>query len=152
MSKRKRKGANLDALAVAARKAARTALDIQFAWTADKHRGVTPSPRPKRRRREFAPLLPPTLAPSPVQPELISKPRNNVRALTVAALGKSATKRREDGRQREHYDRATLEALCAGYKRDQEKRRATMFAKGSAGKGSRNPGPRTQDWRARICK
>lgn len=46
----------------------------------------------------------------------------------------------------------TLAQLCEEYRKKQEVRRQSMFAKGSAGKGRRNTGPRQRSLLEEMCK
>lgn len=159
MAKRKRKtGANLDALDRAAKQAAARpkARDVYVSLGPVVVRDLEPTLSAVSRR----PHIEYSWVPKPPIPEVLKKtprqlplrpttPRKltPLRATTTKALGEPQKQRRSKERMSE----AMREAICGEYRRSVDKRRQSMFAKGSAGKGRRNTGKRTPDWRAKYC-
>lgn len=113
---------------------------------------VRTKPLPPRRGKSIGlPLglkrtTPEVLKPKPRQTSLL---KGNLRAPTVVALTKSATALKKDKR---HMSKTLRDAICYDYRRDTKKRRQSMFAKGSAGKGRNKGTPQQSDWRKEFCK
>jgi hypothetical protein len=146
-SSRSRKRAKLDSLSSALQKVSTLAL---FDYPAPSRPPKRKTPSPSTGLTSLTQrAMPPVLSLSPKQKPLITTRKPKLRAPTKVALGRSATATRKDPKA---MPKALREAICGDYRKERKARREAMFAKGSAGKGRRNPGPRQLDWRAEACK
>lgn len=147
MSKKRKRGGNLDALEAASRRARASALPDSTKPLRRRSRATNAALTHHPRTYELPPARKPLELPT-------ANPRKApLRAATKAALvvkGKGEMSRAKRGKL--DTARALRDAICADYQRDRSTRRETMFANGSAGKGRRNPGNRKRDWRAEYCK
>lgn len=148
MSKRTRKrSVNMGALSQAAKRAARSMRPQLNGLALFNPPPLEFSPRTVKRSSVLR-AIPPVLEPPPRQ---LPIQRNVVRAATVKALAKAPSVRAK--KDVKGMSEELRRAICDDYKRDRAKRRESMFAKGSAGKGSRNnQKQRRLDWRAEACK
>lgn len=146
------KGANLESLGRAARRAKRSSegmlTPIRLS-SQQAHPALLMGDKPKRRDRNDAVVKILARPAKPRQPSLRLGGGSPLRGVTVTALAtpKARRKAARSMRMRE----AAREAICNDYRREREARRGAMFANGSAGKGRRNKGPRQLDWRAEFC-
>lgn len=105
--------------------------------------------RPLRKTQESQhPALLPYQAPR--QRRLVTEQRATT-TKALATVGKKGS-RAKRVQLREQLPETLRQAICGEYKTARKKRRATLFATGSAGSGRKNPGQREVDWRAEFCR